>query len=351
MDPSEPSEPSEPREPSEPSDVEHRETSEASARADDVFEGLVARVRAEVPDARAGLFGPRSLVWRVLREMALFLGGPRAVLLQLGHPAIAAAIAEHSDVHRDPLGRARRTFEAMMDIVFGDLEAAVAAARRIRRRHLGVRGTIPGTRTAYDAFDLDPGRWVLATLIDTTFTVFDAVVRPLTVTERAEYYEEQKKVGALLGVPPERMPSDVRDFDAYVQSTVAMLDVGPIARDQFAALVDAPPSAYASAVLSRDPWSPMARVMDAPLGRRFAQTLAHEITAALLPPRIREAYGLPSPRFAARSPLVSSLARVYRALPAPVRFHPAYHRAVARTNVVSSQKHSRRTRRTPASSM
>jgi len=42
-------------------------------------------------DPDAGLFGPDSVTWRIDREAFLLLGaGPRALLMQVAHPAIAA---------------------------------------------------------------------------------------------------------------------------------------------------------------------------------------------------------------------------------------------------------------------
>ena len=61
----------------------------------------------------SGIFGPRSMTWRVKREAAIFLGAGRALLLQLAHPWVAAAI-EHRygqaerDGARQFIARARR---------------------------------------------------------------------------------------------------------------------------------------------------------------------------------------------------------------------------------------------------
>ena len=37
------------------------------------------------------------MMWRVNRESVLLLGGRAALLLQLAHPLVAAAVADHSD--------------------------------------------------------------------------------------------------------------------------------------------------------------------------------------------------------------------------------------------------------------
>src|SRR5271166_5443231 len=63
------------------------------------------RVSAAVADSRSGIFGPQSVTWRVNREAAIFLGAGRALLLQLSHPWVAAAIEQHSDTFADPIKR------------------------------------------------------------------------------------------------------------------------------------------------------------------------------------------------------------------------------------------------------
>src|SRR5215211_482292 len=108
--------------------------------APDDLERELARLCAGAGHPEAGLFGPGSLLWRVDREAALFFGAGRALLLQLAHPWVAAGVAEHSWTLRDPIGRFHRTFAIMFTLVFGSLDEALAAARRLHRRHAAVRG-------------------------------------------------------------------------------------------------------------------------------------------------------------------------------------------------------------------
>jgi uncharacterized protein (DUF2236 family) len=49
-------------------------------------------LRAVASGSLSGIFGPQSMTWRINREAAIFLGAGRALLLQLAHPWIAAAI-------------------------------------------------------------------------------------------------------------------------------------------------------------------------------------------------------------------------------------------------------------------
>ena len=54
----------------------------------------------------SGLYGPDSEAWRLNREAMLLLGaGPRALLLQIAHPAVAAGVNDHSDFRADPWRR------------------------------------------------------------------------------------------------------------------------------------------------------------------------------------------------------------------------------------------------------
>src|SRR5215217_977958 len=80
---------------------------------DDAFEIVTAEslerelewVRTAAAGPDAGIFGPHSISWRVDRKAALFLGAGRALLLQLAHPWVAAAIEQHSDTFENSLGR------------------------------------------------------------------------------------------------------------------------------------------------------------------------------------------------------------------------------------------------------
>src|SRR5262250_2606811 len=100
------------------------------------FEAALDFVQTRAAGSVEGIFGPASITWRIDREAVIFLGAGRALLLQLAHPWIAAAVAEHSRTFADPIGRFHRTFAVVFGMVFGSLEQATAAARRLHRRHV-----------------------------------------------------------------------------------------------------------------------------------------------------------------------------------------------------------------------
>ena len=78
------------------------------------LEAALDQVRADAAGPVPGVFGPASVTWQIDREAVIFLGAGRALLLQLAHPWVAAAIAEHSRTLADPIGRFHRTFDIVL---------------------------------------------------------------------------------------------------------------------------------------------------------------------------------------------------------------------------------------------
>ena len=94
-------------------------------------------VRAGAAGSLSGIFGPQSVTWQVDREAAIFLGAGGALLLQLAHPWVAAAIEQHSDTFADPVGRFHRTFSVIFTMVFGTLDQSLSVGGgTISRRFL-----------------------------------------------------------------------------------------------------------------------------------------------------------------------------------------------------------------------
>jgi uncharacterized protein (DUF2236 family) len=243
------------------------------------------RDEADVVADVAGLYGPDSEAWRLNREAMLLLGaGPRALLLQIAHPAVAAGVNDHSDFRADPWRRLRGTLQSYLAIVYGSTATARAEIRRLNTLHRGIVG--PG----YAARDPELSLWVHATLIESTLAVADAWLGPVDRARRARFYVETRPIGRAFGVPDGQLPADIEAFDAY---WAEMLDpsgpvqVGPLARD----LAD---------VILRPP-------LPGVLGRLPVPTAFYDWTlwpsVGLLPPSIREAYGLP---WDARHRLVSA---------------------------------------------
>lgn len=281
------------------------------------LEAELAYLRGQVVDPRAGIFGPNTIVWEIAREAAIFLGSGRAALLQLAHPYIGEAIADHSITASDPTQRFRATFRRIFRMVFGDLNEATEAARGVYRRHGAVRGAIRGAAGpfesghAYDARDREAKVWVLATLWDTSLYLFHHVVRPLTRLDRERYYEESKRFARLFGVA-KSLPPSYGEFEEYVADTLAgsLLTVTPRA------------SEVGRRIMS--PINPFGRVVQ----HDFATFTAH-----LLPEHVARAFGLAREGEAGRVRFerVLAIARTtVRRLPPRLRFLPGYLEAMRR---------------------
>jgi uncharacterized protein (DUF2236 family) len=173
-----------------------------------------------------GLFGPDSITWRVNREGVLLLGGGAALILQVAHPLVGAGVAEHSNYREDPWGRLYRTLDLTTKIVFGSTDDAHEASQRIRNVHKRVQGVTQEdggkypAGTPYSANDPELGMWVHGTLVDTSMRVYSAYVGTLSHAQELRYYEEQKRLGEMFGVPIEEQPETLADFRAYFDRMV-----------------------------------------------------------------------------------------------------------------------------------
>lgn len=308
-----------------------------SSGAGDALQGILDRVTARARGPSEGLFGPGSVTWRVARENVLFAGAPRALLLQLAHPAVLTGVAEHSHVRADPLGRGVRTFEAMYALAFGDLDTALRVVRGVWKRHQVVRGHVlpdtasPAAGTPYRATDPALLLWVWATLEDTMVRVFEAFVRPLDRPERRRFHDESKLMLTAFGMPDAGVPETVADFEDYVHDMLEgpLLDVPEEARRQWDVLVRQPPSAGLVGALMLPRSRATTLLIDGSPVRLLAPTVARTMAAGMLPPRLREGYGLRWSRADAAlyRMLVETSRRGLAVMPKALRYHPAYGRA------------------------
>lgn len=204
------------------------------------------RELGEPVDPQAGFFGPDSLVWQISREPVLLLFGMRALLLQIAHPYVAQGVADHSDYRKHPLGRGIRTFKAVYAMVFGPRDKAIDAALAVHGVHDRVFGEVtdrlpPGIAPYYSANDPQALLWVAATLLDSSVQAYELCIRPLSDSEKEQYYQESKSFGALFGVPHSLYPDTWVDFQKWMQSSVqsGRIFVTPTARDILKGLLSA----------------------------------------------------------------------------------------------------------------
>lgn len=236
------------------------------------------------------MFAPESLMRRINSEPALLMGARAALLMQLAHPLVAVAVADHSRFRLDPMSRLRATVQTISTIVYGSRDQAQAASSRVNALHARVAGRDDRGRD-YSAADPHLLMWVYATLVHTAVGTYDRFVCPLTEVERAAFYEESKEIARMFAIPDDVLPPSLNDLHAWMCDRMERgeIIVTPLARE------------LAAPLIRLFPWVP----------NRVAGRLAF-VAASLLPSEIREGYRLPlgQPGMLA----VDALGRVSRAL-------------------------------------
>ena len=189
--------------------------------------------------ADAGLFGPRSLVWRVHRDRAFPLAGMRSLMVQALHPLAMAGVEQHSDWKRDPFGRLAATSGYVLTVTYGDTVSAKAMAARVRSVHTSVRGTDTVTGLQYAASDPALLLWIHAGLVDSIVDVVQRYGRGLDTVEADRYVAEMVTFAEIVGVPAEMVPTSVKALNQYFES-VDLLQATPAARDAIGVVLDPP---------------------------------------------------------------------------------------------------------------
>ena len=280
------------------------------------LERELAIVKSAAAESCAGAFGPSSMMWYIDKEAAIFLGAGRALLLQLAHPWIATAIAEHSRTLADPIGRFHRTFNAMFTMVFGTTEQALSAARRLQQRHRRVGGTLSeaagpfAAGSRYEANDIAALRWVHATLIDTALVAYQLVCPPLSVEERERYWTEARLFASFFGIPQDALP---QSWAAFVDGNDTMLQSDVLTVNNQARTIAGEVLSGAGIRLPIPSWY-------------------RALTARLLPARLRDDFGLSYGNLEHRATerALAVLRRVYPWVPARLRNVGPYQEARAR---------------------
>jgi uncharacterized protein (DUF2236 family) len=222
------------------------------------------------PDA--GLFGPDSVSWRVLREGSVVVGGLRALLMHAAHPLVVAGARQTGMYERDPWHRLERTLRQTFMVVFGTRREAEAAAKRIDDVHGAIKGVDEVTGERYDARDPELLLWVHACLVGSFLEMERRTLGKLDAAGRQRFHEEQMLAVEPLRLPRERIPATVEELDAYIEGVIS------------SGVLRMTDDAMAVAALVRDP----------PDGvpKRWVWRMISFLSLHTLPPALRELYGV-----------------------------------------------------------
>jgi uncharacterized protein (DUF2236 family) len=221
-----------------------------------------------------GLFGPRSVTWRVHLEPVLFVGGMRALLLQSLHPRVMRATYQNSALF-DPakaFPRFLRTVEFVETRTFGSTAEVERAAARVRGLHAKLRGTDPDTGERYRVDEPSGLLWVHCAEIDS----YVDVARRAGILDDADadaYIRENVRAAEAVGLPAADVPASRAALAAYFDGVRPQLRITDEARRGVGGLLQPRNSA--------------------PQSVRLAVSTVAAAAIATLPRWARRMYGLP----------------------------------------------------------
>ncbi|WP_236737559.1 oxygenase MpaB family protein [Mycobacteroides franklinii] len=154
------------------------------------------------------------LLDKYLGDRRFLLTLPRAVTLQVLHPAIAAALAQH--VHNRLWDHKRRAVSQMIYMAYGKSDPSPV----IRFGHEHVKG-VTSTGRRYHALKPDIFFFQHATYVDTLVTAINTFSEPLTQYGHERLYDECCLWYARYGVSTRPMPATWADFTAYFTEACA----------------------------------------------------------------------------------------------------------------------------------
>lgn len=227
-------------------------------------------IAAPAPDA---LLDESSVAWATAARWWAVLGGQRALLLQVAHPQVAAAVAEHSDWEARSLHRLVSTLSAMLRLSFASASSAHNQAEALARVHGSIVGRT-ADQLSYDATDPDAQAWVLATLIDSLWEVERRFVGRLTEADRDASVGETRLLAQSFNIDLDDFPHDADGFRRWFAGRVQSLEPDDRSRTSARSILDPP-----------------LRWVPGP-AKRFGAVLACD----LLPPVVRERLELPAAR-------------------------------------------------------
>jgi uncharacterized protein (DUF2236 family) len=231
--------------------------------------------------------------------------------MQLAHPLVAAAIAEHTNRDRSVIERAGATIGLNLAVIFGDHDQAERAALHVRDLHTAIHGQLHaavGTFPAgssYRADDPELLRWGHATIVWAGLEAYERFVGSLRPADRDRYVAEMRAFGQAFGANEASLPSTCDELRAYVSNVLDnALAIGEHGRRE-----------------AREILWPRGT-----FGERASGPVQRVVTAGLLPGTVRDGFAVPwsTGRRAAFASVAAMTRAAVRAMPRSQRWWPHY---------------------------
>lgn len=167
----------------------------------------------------ADVFGPNSMLRRLVNEARWGLAVTRATVLEAAHPQIGAALIGNSTFVTHPWRRLRNTLVSTQRMLDPDRHVRSREAARLNRMHARISGTDPQGRR-YDAMDAEARAWVVATLFESAVTMYRLSGESLDRPAMEQLYTEFRTVLALLEGNSDQLPAKLQEFWPYYDDMI-----------------------------------------------------------------------------------------------------------------------------------
>jgi uncharacterized protein (DUF2236 family) len=224
-----------------------------------------------------------TVFYRRFGDARAILFGPHALLLQVMHPVVSAGVVEHSVFREQAWKRLWDTLVSTSTWAYGGDEGVALEARRLRLLHTRIAGTMPdGSR--YTSLAPSPWAWVYATLIRASVQAQEFFGPPIPAAELAEYYQQARELGLMLGVREVDLPDTWDGFLGYFDRVLAeQLERTEAAEQVLDFLGHVSPPRPLRRMLPNMVWRPIIKPVE---------WLSMLVTTGSLPPLVRERLGL-----------------------------------------------------------
>jgi uncharacterized protein (DUF2236 family) len=165
-----------------------------------------------------GLYGPRSVTWRIMGEPIIWVAGFRALYLQALHPRVMRGTWQNTSFARpgEAWGRFIRTTEFVSVRTYGTTAQVDRLARRVRKIH----ASLTGTDADGNQFRLDEPELLLWVHCGEIASYVDIARRSgmgVSARDLDAFVDEQRRSAAVVGLDPDTVPGSVSALDAYYE--------------------------------------------------------------------------------------------------------------------------------------
>ncbi|MEV0228384.1 EF-hand domain-containing protein [Nonomuraea sp. NPDC050786] len=172
-----------------------------------------------IAEESADIFGVDSMLRRLVNDPRWGLAVIRATVLEAAHPQIGAALIENSTFVTHPWRRLRNTLASTQRVLDPDHHVRNRETSRLNRLHARISGTDPQGRR-YDAMDAAARAWVVATLFESTVTMYRLSGESLDRAAMEQLYAEFHAFLTLLEGNSDHLPATLQEFWPYYDDMI-----------------------------------------------------------------------------------------------------------------------------------